>query len=58
MNTQQTDKRDYSAPALELVKLDNEMALQLESTPPEGPGEGYLKVPEYFNSDPLKDNLG
>jgi len=54
MNTQINDKREYSAPLIELIELDNEISLALESTPPTGPDEGYLKVPEYLNNDPFK----
>jgi hypothetical protein len=52
-----TAKRSWLVPTIVQIKLDNEIALVLESTPPEGPGEGgtgYMKVPEYFNNDPFK----
>ncbi len=53
-------KRMYLNPTIELIKLDNEISLALQSEPPAGPGEpGYIgKVHEYFNNDPLKNNLG
>ena len=53
-------KRNYVAPVIEQIKLDNEISLALESTPPVGPGEpGYSgKVYEYFNNDPFKINMG
>ena len=50
------EKRKYNAPQIELIKLDNEIALALESTPSPGPGEGYNKTPEYLNNDPFKLN--
>jgi len=52
--------RNYRAPEIERIKLDNEIALQLESsnTPPKAPGEARLNTPEYFNNDPFKANLG
>ncbi len=58
MNTKNksTEKRNYSTPLIERVILDNEISLQLESTPPPAPGEGYLKTPEYINNDPFKTN--
>jgi len=49
--------RTYSAPQIELIKLDNEISLILESTPPLGPNESFLKKPEYFNNDPFKNNI-
>jgi len=52
-----TAKRNYIAPAVELIKLDNEISLQLTSDAPYGPGENQSKAPEYFNSDPFKENL-
>ena len=50
-------KKIYSSPQIEQVKLDSDISLTLDSTPPEGPGEGITKVPEYFNNDPFKPNL-
>jgi hypothetical protein len=51
-------KRIYNSPALELIKLDNEIALTLESIPPDGPGESLSLAPEYFNNYPFKSNIG
>lgn len=49
------EKRIYSTPTLEHVKLDNEISLILESLPPTGPGwELGKNTPEHFNNDPLK----
>ncbi len=54
-----TTKRYYIAPSVVQIKLDNEIALVLESEPPIGPGESNnLKAPEYFNNDPFRANLG
>lgn len=44
----------YIPPKIERIELDNEIALQLESTPPKAPGEAGLIRPEYFNNDPFK----
>jgi hypothetical protein len=57
MKTQHTEKRTYNAPVIEKIKLDNEISLALESAPPAGPGESFLKAPEYFNNDPFKGNM-
>ena len=51
MNTQ---NQTYTAPSVERIELDNEIALQLESQPPKAPGEANLKSPEYFCNDPFK----
>ncbi|MEI6556677.1 MAG: hypothetical protein WCL70_13885 [Paludibacter sp.] len=56
MTTNNKGKQSYSTPRVERIELDNEIALQLESTPPKAPGEAHLSVPEYFNSDPFKGN--
>lgn len=48
------EKRNYNAPLIEQIHLDNEISLTMESSPPAGPDEGYLKVPEYLNNDPFK----
>ncbi len=48
-------KRTYIVPHIDQIKLDNEISLALESTPPGGPGEGSLLTPEYMNNDPFKN---
>jgi hypothetical protein len=60
MKTSETiiEKRIYKNPLIELIELDNEISLALESTPPDGPGEGALLSPEYLNNDPFKTNMG
>lgn len=50
MNTKDC-KNKYMAPLIECIKLDNEISLVLESTPPEGPGEVKL-----LNSPECNDN--
>jgi hypothetical protein len=52
-----TTNRQYIVPHIELIELDNEIALQLESTPPKAPGEANFHAPEYLNNDPFKTNL-
>jgi hypothetical protein len=50
------EKQFYIAPQVERVGLDNEISLQLESTPPPAPGEAKLNAPpEYFKNDPFKN---
>ena len=51
-------KKKYTAPLIEIIFLDNEISLALESSPPEGPGESLTLTPEYFNNDPFKSNMG
>ena len=55
--TDNTNKRIYSSPSIVHIELDNEISLQLESTPPPAPGEVKLNIPEYFNNNPFKANL-
>jgi len=47
-------KRIYNAPQIELIILDNEISLVLESDPPFLPGEKISNSSETFNSDPFK----
>lgn len=48
----------YIAPSIELIALDNEISLVLESTPPLGPGESANNsAPEFFKNDPWKNSL-
>ncbi len=50
--------KTYTAPIIELIVLDNEISLALESSPPAGPYETNNVIsPEFFNNDPLKTNL-
>lgn len=53
MNTldKSKSKNRYSSPTIELVKLDNEISLALESLPPLDPQA--LIMPDSFNSDPF-----
>ena len=53
-----TEKRMYKNPRIEVIKLDNEISLALESTPPQGPGEGTSLTQEFMNIDPFKNNMG
>ena len=58
-NNESTNKRIYASPMITEIKLDNQISLQLTSNAPAGPGEGAQnRLPEYFNNDPFKANLG
>ena len=48
------DKRVYTQPKIESVKLDNEISLALESAPPAGPDE----VMNYNQQSPFKGETG
>jgi len=54
MNTKikNENKLRYSTPTISRIKLDNEISLALESSPPAGPEETLL--PRYLNNDPFK----
>lgn len=59
-NTNLADKKQtYSPPEIMYVMLDNEISLILESAvhDPSEPGASLI-VPEHFNNDPYKINLG
>ncbi len=45
-----TEKIHYSQPVITGVDLDNEISLQLESTPPEGPNETRNLQENYNNA--------
>jgi hypothetical protein len=49
--------REYIAPKIEVIQLDNEISLQLESTPPEGPGESASLSAEYMKTNPFKTEI-
>lgn len=46
------EKRYYINPVIVKIQLDSEISLQLQSTPPSGPGEPVGYIPEYFTKDP------
>jgi len=55
-----TEKKIYSSPLIEQIKLDNEISLILESgnSDPGEPGVVAVLASEYFNNDPFRTNLG
>jgi len=48
-------KKTYKSPQIEIIVLDNEIALALESSPPVGPSESFnnLLSPDHFNKTPF-----
>jgi hypothetical protein len=38
------EKKKYTVPAIEIIMLDNEISLSMESEPPYGPDEDYVSV--------------
>ena len=53
------EKTTYCTPQIERVKLDNEISLVLVSGDPNDPyGSANSVAPEYFNTNPLKGNIG
>ena len=46
-------KQRYTAPDFKRIRLDNEISLQLESSPPILPNEG-AKLQPAFSDDPFK----
>lgn len=50
-------KKKYIRPRIEIIFLDSNISLALESNPPLGPGETNLS-PEYLQNDPFKNQLG
>jgi len=51
-------KRTYFSPAIEWIKLDNEISLQLQSPGTPDNGDEVYNTPQYFNNDPFKNNMG
>ncbi|MDD3321859.1 MAG: hypothetical protein PHS59_10490 [Paludibacter sp.] len=51
-------KRNYIAPEVTAIILDNEISLSLDSLPPWGPGEVQNNLtPDYLNNDPFKTDI-
>jgi hypothetical protein len=51
------ERRIYSKPQIDLIKLDNEISLVLESSFPDGEPT-FSHDAEYFKNDPFKNLLG
>jgi hypothetical protein len=49
--------RKYIVPKIEVIQLDNEISLQLESSPPAGPNESASISPEYMKTNPFKTEI-
>jgi len=49
-------KKVYVQPEIEHVVMDNEISLQLASTPPLDP-ESNLMNPSFINQDPFKSSM-
>lgn len=60
MKTTNKVKREYLSPVIEKVDLDSEVSLTMESDPAFNQDDEVhnLNAPEYFNSDPYKNNIG
>jgi hypothetical protein len=53
------NKKKYIVPKIEVICLDNEISLALESNPPVGPTESIkLSAHEYFTNNPFDKELG
>lgn len=51
-------KNIYITPQIELIVLDNEISLALESNPPLGPDETLNNsVPDFFQNNHLRNSL-
>ena len=50
------NKITYFKPKVECIKLDSDISLQLESSPPIGPEETYnSNKPDYFDNTPFQN---
>jgi len=45
------EKKIYTAPAIEIIHLDNEISLALESAPPAGPSETLNNLQTPFKQE-------
>jgi hypothetical protein len=45
------EKKKYTTPQLQLIELDNEISLALESAPPAGPSETLNSVQKPFKQE-------
>lgn len=53
------NKRKYMSPTIGMIKIDNEISLNLQSAdPPYAPNESMLHSTDYFRNDPFNANAG
>jgi hypothetical protein len=45
------EKKKYTVPAIEIIMLDNEISLALESSPPAGPSETLNSIQSPFKKE-------
>jgi hypothetical protein len=54
-----TSEKIYESPQIEMIILDHEISLVLNSDPPFGPDEGpYSQAPDYLSHDPFDTTIG
>lgn len=58
MESKQNLKQKYISPLIEIIQLDNEISLALESTPPTYETLRYNRNTDYFNNEPFKTDIG
>lgn len=51
------EKKKYTAPIIEIIHLDNDISLQLQSIPPEGPCEETYLMQEHMMEDPFRNGV-
>jgi len=49
----ETIKKKYTVPVIEIISIDNEISLALESAPPTGPFEIVKNNQDYFSNNPF-----
>jgi hypothetical protein len=52
---QDNRRRIYIRPDVEIIRLDNEISLQLQSEPPTFETRNMHESPEYFNNSPFME---
>jgi hypothetical protein len=54
------EKNKYTAPVIEIILMDSEISLALQSNPPIGPDESANNrlSPDNLNDDPVRSTFG
>ena len=50
-------KKSYIVPRIEIIFLDNEISLALQSAPPGGPGEESFLNSQHMDNNPFKNQF-
>jgi hypothetical protein len=58
MKRNMINKKQYSSPQIQIIELDNDISLSMDSNPPTGNGENQTSLMWNIQNDPYKNQIG